>query len=224
MARLTKVLISGLLLSMMLISTAAAGDFSPKLRFSLSEKRVKGNPQLKVHVEQDDGEEELQRVELKIPKGFKLPTDARVPDGDALGQGGITIEAGPGCNPDAPPGSDGAKAPISPPATLVERDRTDDQENRGVRAVWFLNISGVTSITLEIVGTPRTGFTIAGDIPSNPNTCPALTFDLNVNSQSASGVPILRNPKLPGRKVFKGRFFSIDSPAIVTVKQAITIR
>jgi hypothetical protein len=224
MAKLTKVLMAGLLLSLMLISTAAAGDFSPKLKFQLTDTRVKANPQMKVHLEQDDGEEELAHVTLSIPKGFKLPADAKIPNGDALGTGSITINAGPGCNPSVPAGGGGAKAPISPPATLTEKDRTDAQADAGVYAVWFLDISGVTSVTLEITGSPTTGWKLDGDIPANDNTCPGLVFDLNVNSQSASGVKLIVNPKVAGNKVFKGAFTSLNSGAVAKLKQTIKIK
>ena len=209
-----------LLLAFGTLGEAGAGDFSPKVRFKLSDRRVKANPQMKVHVEQDDGEEELAHVTLRIPKGFKIPADAAIPDGDALGEGEIVINVGPGCQAGSPVP---AKGPATLPATLEERDRTDEQADRGVRAVWFLDITTVASITLEITGSRLTGFMLDGDIPANDRTCPALAFDLNVNSQSASGVPIIRNPAGTGYKTFKATFTSQDSAATKTLKQTIRI-
>ena len=211
-----------LLLTLALVTQAAAADFSPKVTFELSDRRINANPQLKIHVEQDDAEEELGHVTLRIPAGFKVPADAKIEDGDALGEGEIVIAAGAGCRKDAPPNP--VKAPATLPATLEERDRTDEQVDRAVRAVWFLDISGVTSIVLEVTGSKATGFKLDGDIPANDNTCPPLVFDLNVNSQSGAGVPIVRNPSAPGEKTFKAKFFSQDSAAVSVIKQVIKIK
>lgn len=199
---------------------AKALDFSPKMTFELSDVRVKANPQMTIKVEQDNDEEELATVTLKIPKGFKLPTDAAVPNDDQMGSGTINIHAGPGCRPGAPAEAD---APITAPATLKERDRTDEQMDAGVYAVWFLDISGVTNVPLLVTGSKAAGWTLVGEIAANDNTCPPFSFELKVNSQTTSGVPILVNPKLPGKKVFSGTFTSSDSSASVTLRSPITI-
>ena len=199
---------------------AHAGDFSPTMTFDLSDKRVKANPQMTISVEQEDGEEELATVTLKIPAGFKLPSDEAVPNNDQLGSGTINIHAGPGCRQGGIPGAD---APITAPATLKEQDRDDEQQDGGVYAVWILDISGVTKVPLEITGSKAVGWTLYGEIAPNDNTCPPFSFELKVNSQSASGVPILINPRRPGRKVFKGTFTSADSPATYTQKTPIVI-
>lgn len=217
----TRILALGaLLLSLGMVTQAMAGDFSPKVKFVLSNRHIKANPELKIHVEQDAGEEELAHVTLRVPAGFKLPTDAKLPDGDALGSGEIHIDAGPGCRPEAP---NPAKAPLTVPATLTEQDRTDEQADRGVRDVWLLDISGVTQIPLEITGTPSTGFKLDGIIAKNDQTCPPFSFDLTIHKKSESGVPILKNPATPGRKTFKAKFTSQDSPATATIKQTIRI-
>jgi hypothetical protein len=202
---------------------ASAGDFTPTIKFELSDARVKANPQMKVSVSQDDGEEELAHVTLTIPKGFSLPDDAAIANDDQLGAGTINIDAGPGCRPDSP--APDANAPVSGiPATLKEKDRTEEQAQAGIYAVWFLDISGVTSVNLAITGSKKTGWTLDGDIPPNDNTCPPFSFELNVNSQSTTGgVPILVNPKKPGKKVFTATFTSLDSPTSITLKQPIKI-
>lgn len=197
------------------------GDFSPKVKFELSDRKIKANPELTVSVEQDAGEEELADVRLTVPPGFKLPADAKIPNNDQLGSGQIFIAAGPGCNPNSP--SDEPKAAIFAPATLREADRTQDQIDRGVYAVWVLDISGVTRVTLEVTGSTRAGFQLFGPIPQNDNTCPPFSFDMTVNSESASGVPILVNPKKPGKKTFLATFNSQDSPKIATIRQIIKI-
>jgi hypothetical protein len=214
--------LGALLLTLGLITQALAADFSPKVSFELSDRRVNANPQLKIHVEQDDAEEELGHVTLRIPAGFKVPADAKMENGDSLGEGEIVISVGAGCRKDTPPNP--AKAPATLPATLTEQDRTDEQVDRAVRAVWFLDISGVAEIVLEITGSKATGYKLDGDIPANDNTCPPLVFDLNVNSQSGAGVPIVRNPSAAGNKTFKAKFFSQDSAAVSVIKQVIKIK
>lgn len=202
-------------------TVAAAGDFSPEFTFELSDTRVKANPQMTLKLAQENGEEELSHVTLRIPAGFKLPPDAAVPSEDQIGSGSITIAAGPGCRPGAPLGD--AKAPLTAPATLKEQDRTDDQIDAGVYAVWVLDISGVTQVPLEIRGSKALGYTFDGDIAPNDNTCPPFSFELKVNSQTTSGVPVLKNPRLAGRYKFSATFTSADSPATVTIPQKIKI-
>lgn len=202
-------------------SAFAQGDFSPTIEFGLSDARVKANPQMNVKVVQEDGEEELSHVTLTIPKGFTLPGDDAIENDNQLGAGTININAGPGCRADFPEG--GAKAPVDLPATLNEKDRTEEQIQNGLHAIWNLDISGVTNIDLAITGSVKTGWKLDGDIPPNDNTCPPFSFDLNINSQSVSGVPLLVNPKKAGKKAFSATFTSLDSPQTVTIKQTIKI-
>ena len=200
---------------------AHAGDFSPTISFELSDARVKANPQLTVKVAQEDGEEELSHVHLTIPKGFSLPPDEAIADGDQLGSGTININVGPGCRPGSPTPT--AKAPADLPATLKERDRTEEEQQAGIYAVWNLDVTAV-KIDLAITGSKKTGWVLDGDIPPNDNTCPPFSFELRINSQSTTGgVPILVNPKKPGKKTFTATFTSADSPATLLLKQVITI-
>jgi hypothetical protein len=201
-------------------SAFAQGDFSPTIEFGLSDARVKANPQMNVKVVQEEGEEELSHVTLTIPKGFSLPGDEAIAANDQLGAGTININVGPGCRPDSP--SDAIKAPADLPVTLEEKDRTEEQAQQGIYAVWNLDVTAV-QIELAITGSKKTGWKLDGDIPPNDNTCPPFSFELNINSQSTAGVPILINPKKPGKKVFTATFTSADSPATVLLKQPITI-
>ena len=202
---------------------ALAAEFSPEMEFALSDTKALANPELKIHVEQESAdEEEMAHVTLSIPKGFNLPADEAIAGGEELGTGGIEIAVGPACRKDGAGAIPLAlDAPL--PATLFETDRNDDQADRGVYAVWTLDIQGVTKIVLEVTGSMKTGWKIDGDIPANDNTCPPLVFDLTVNAQSESGVPILVNAKKPGPKVFSGSFTSADSPATVVINQTINI-
>lgn len=200
---------------------ATAADFSPQIEFALSDTKVKANPEMTVHVEQDDDEEELAAVKLTVPKGFTLPGDEAIAGGEQLGSGEIVIQVGPECHPTLGAIPVGTAATL--PATLVEQDRTDEQADEGVVAVWVLDIQGVTRITLEVTGSVKTGWTLQGEIPANDFTCPPFSFDLTVNAASESGVPILINPKKPGVKLFAATFTSADSPAEVTITQPIRI-
>jgi hypothetical protein len=198
----------------------AQGDFSPTIEFGLADARVKANPQMNIKVVQDAGEEELSHVTLTIPKGFSLPPDDAIANDEQLGAGTININVGPGCNPASPSGE--VKAPVDLPATLKEKDRTEDQISQGVYAVWNLDVTAV-QIELAVTGSKKTGWKIDGDIPPNDNTCPPFSFELNINSQAAGGTPILVNPTKPGKKIFTATFTSADSPATVLLKQPIKI-
>ena len=207
---------------MALSGLALAADFSPTMEFELSDTKAGGNPELKIHVEQDDGaEEELAHVTLGIPKGFNLPTDEAIAGGTEMGTGGIVIGAGPACRNDQA-GSIPLQVAAQLPATLEETDRTDEQADRGVYAVWTLDIQGVTKIVLEVTGSKKAGWKLDGDIPANDNTCPPLVFDLTVNAK-AGDVPILTNAKKAGTKVFSGIFTSAESASTVVIEQAIKI-
>jgi hypothetical protein len=211
-----------LVLVLVLPGIAAAGDFSPKMSFKLSNRTIKKNSAMKVHVEQEDGEEELAHVTLGIPAGFRIPKDAQIENGDVLGSGEIFIEAGPGCSP-GPEGAIPLTTQAHLPASLEEADRTDEQVDAGVWAAWVLDIQGVTKINLTITGNPSRGFKLDGDIPPNNYTCPPFVFDLTIEKKSQGGVPILINPKVPDRYIFSSKFQSLDSGAIVTIRQAVKI-
>ena len=222
--------ISALLLALPLavIGSASAADFTPEMGFGLTPTKVKANPELTIHLEQDDGEEELGHVTLKIPAGFKLPADAAIDNGATLGSADLAIDAGPGCA-----GAGPATAPATfPDRRLFEQDRTDEQSDRGVKAVWVVDLQPVTTIPLEVTGSTKKGWKLDGDIPANQFTCPALVFDATIFSETADGgtppagggVKIITNPKKPGKYVFSGMFSSQDSNAKVTIKQPVKIK
>lgn len=223
-----KVVALSLAVPLALIGSASAADFTPEMSFGLTPAKAKKNPALTIHVEQDDGEEELGHVTLRIPKGFKLASDAAIDNGAALGSADLEIGAGPGCA-----GAGPATAPATfPDRTIVEQDRTDEQSDRGVKAVWVVDLRPVTTIPLEITGSARKGWKLDGDIPANQFTCPGLVFDATIFAQTqdagtppaGGGVKIVTNPKKPGKYVFSGTFESQDSGAKVTIKQPIKIK
>ncbi|MDQ4144717.1 MAG: hypothetical protein M3198_13430 [Actinomycetota bacterium] len=215
-----KLLVVALALPLALVGSASAGDFSPVMKFGLKPAKVNKNPELSIFVEQDAGEEELGHVTLKIPAGFKLPTDKQIEDGDKIGTADLQIESGPKCA-----GAGPASAPATfPMRNIVERDRTDEQADRGVKAVWVVDLQPVTTIPLEIKGSPRRGYKLDGDIPANQFTCPPLVFDATIFSKSQSGnVPIVKTPGTAGKYIFRGTFHSQDSPTVKNIRQAIKI-
>ncbi len=212
------------LMVLALTAGAALANYDPKLSFELSDTKVKANPEVNIKVSQEAGEEELGHVTITIPKGFDLPSDEEVEDGDLLGTADLQIHAGPGCRPDAFGG-----IPVTVPLTfngqdIFEQDRNDEQTDAGVHAVWVVDLRPVTTIPLEVTGSIKKGWKLDGDIPANDNTCPPLSFDGTIFSQTdGGGVPILTNPKKPGKYVFGGSLYSATSPDVVTVKQVVQI-
>ena len=215
--------ISALLLAvpLALIGSASAADFTPTMSFGLAPAKVKANPELTISLAQETGEEELGHVTLKIPAGFNLPADAKIDDGDTIGVADLAIDSGPRCA-----GAGPASAPATfPMRNIIESDRSDEQADRGVKAVWIVDLQPVTEIPLEITGSIRKGWKLDGDIPANQFTCPPLTFDGTIFDRTGTGdVPIIKNPKKPGKYVFSGTFSSQDSGAKVTIKQPIKIK
>lgn len=212
------------LMVLALTAGAALAEYDPKLTFELSDTKALANPEVNIKVSQEAGEEELGHVTITIPKGFDLPSDEEVEDGDLLGTADLEIHAGPACR------SDGFGAvPVTVPLTfngqdIFEQDRNDDQADAGVHAVWVVDLRPVTTIPLEVTGSIKKGWKLDGDIPANDNTCPPLMFDGTIFSQTDDGgVPILTNPKKPGKYVFGGSLYSATSPDVVTVKQVVKI-
>ena len=223
-----KVFALSLAVPLALIGSVSAADFTPEMSFGLNPSKVKANPALTIHLEQDSGEEELGHVTLRIPKGFKLPSDAAIDNGAGIGIADLAIDSGARCA-----GAGPASAPATfPDRSIIEQDRTDEQADRGVKAVWLVDLRPVTSIPLEITGSPRKGWKLDGDIPANQFTCPPLVFDATIYAETqdagtppaGGGVKIVKNPKKPGKYVFSGTFHSQDSPTKVTIKQPIKIK
>ncbi|MEA2434842.1 MAG: hypothetical protein QOG54_2299 [Actinomycetota bacterium] len=205
-----------------LTAAAALAEYSPTLEFKLSDTKVLANPSISIKVAQDADEEELGHVTLTIPKGFNLPTDEAIATGTVLGTADLTIAAGPACRNDA-----AGQIPLAPSATIPDRqilelDRTDEQADRGVIAVWVVDLKPVTTIPLELTGSIKKGWKLDGDIPANDQTCPPLVFDGTIAAK-AGEVSILTNPKKPGTYVFGGFLSSTESPTITEFKTPITI-
>lgn len=197
-----------------LLSPATAADFSPTISFDLSTKKVKANPAVGVVVQQDQGEEELATVILRFPKGFKLAKDGQLQNREQLGEGRISIHAGPRCNGQGP-----VSAPVVVPVNIVERNRTTREVADGVKAVYVVDLRPVTTIDLLVKGSAKKGWTLTGAIPANNFTCPPFTFDATIFDQAeSSDTKIIRNPAAAGKYVLSATFVGISGSKSTTKK------
>lgn len=227
------------------ISLVTAGvahaQFTPQFSMEMSDTKVLGNPQIDLHLEFDADDEEIGNFILTIPKGFNVASDEQVPDkpptipgippnsfvpgasdGEVIGGGTITIEAGPACRP-GPEGQIPVSGPVPLDATIYERARTDEEADAGVHAVWFLDLEPANRVRLIVRGTPATGWTVEGAPTPSDNTCNPLTVDLTINSKSESGVPLITNPAKPGKATFTATINSQDSPAVANFTTVVKI-
>jgi hypothetical protein len=197
---------------------AIAAEFSPTITFKLSDNKTGANPSLDIQVAQEKDEEELKSVSLEVPAGFTLPLDAQIPNNTQLGSGTIIIDIGPRCsNPSNP-----LSAPGRLPATIKELDRDSADTAEGAIAKWLVDIQSVTSIELLVKGSTADGYTLAGDIPANANTCPPFSFTATIQAKAA-GVEILKNPATPGTYTFGATFTGLGgSTAKITQPVEIT--
>jgi hypothetical protein len=212
-----------------------AEDFAPTVEFGLSDTKVGANPEVTINVEQEGGQQELGHVTLCVPGGFSLPKDAKIEGGTQIGSADLEIGAGPGCA-DAGPVTAPAMFPDRP---IEETDRSDEQIDRKVKAVWTVDLQPVTTIPLEITGSKKVGWRLDGDIPANQFTCPPLVFAGTI-SATAGEVPIFTNPPaacpaklVKGKKclmpfgpadyLFAAFFNTQESDATTLIEQTITI-
>lgn len=194
-------LITGVLM-LGLVAEAGAADFSPTIEFGLDDSKSLANPSLRVLVKQEIGEEELASVELKVPAGFTLAGDAQLQEGELLGDGTITIDAGPRCR-GAPAGS----APANLPVEIIERNRRPNETADGAIAVYVVDIKGVVTIPLTVRGNPDKGYTLFGPINPNADTCPPFMFNAKFFKKAArSGTAIFTNPQYGGNYRFEATF------------------
>ena len=242
MKLLRHALVASVLATVLAVSgVAVAANFSPTMTFKLSSRKSAEAIALTLNVEQDRGEEELARVELKVPAAFEIPNltkfegctkrpAAQVPcDGEVLGEGLIHIMVGPGCA--ASPQNAAAAYKAELPAKLVVVEETADDRQSGMLGLWNLEITGVTTIPLA-VSKSGGNWVIAGDIPANPGTCPEFDFQLEMfktSEASATGLgggrSIFVTPDVGQDTVYtlSAKFNSLDSPKTVTLTQKVTI-
>ena len=210
------------LMAVALMAGVAYADFTPKFSMALSDTKAVANPDMDFHMEFDEEDEEIGMFTAYIPKGFNLAADEDIENGEAIGGGDITITAGPGCRP-GPEGELPLQAPVTVSATFEERDRTDEEADSGVHAVWFLNLEPLNRVRLLVTGSAARGWTVAGAPDPSDNTCNPLTVDLSITGKSEAGVPVITNPTKPGKYVFRAEISSQDSPAVAKFTQPVKI-
>lgn len=208
------------LVAVVALAGTAFADFSPQFSLKVSDKKVKGNPALDIHLEFDADDEEIGNFMMDFPKGYKVASDAKVPNDEVIGIGTVTIEGGPGCNP---AGEGLPTAPVSIPATIYERARSDDVADAGVHAVWLLDLEPLNRVRLLVTGSKKSGWHIEGAPTPSDNTCNPLIVDLTINDKSASGVALVTNPKTPDTYKVKSQIISQDSAAIAKFTKKIKI-
>jgi hypothetical protein len=205
-------------LGLMGVEDVGAAEFSPTIAFTPSDTKAGGNGTLGIKVAQDKDEEELQRVELRVPAGFTLPTDEQIPNSQKLGEGNIIIDVGPRCSNPANPLSGSGNVPVN----IIEKDRTSAETAEGAIAVWVVDLRPVTTINLLVKGSPTDGYTLAGDIPQNPNTCPPFQFNATIAKTAPNGVPIIKNPANGGTYEL-GALFTGVAGSTAEIKQPVEI-
>lgn len=211
-------LLAGTVMLGLVAEAGVAADFSPTTEFTLDDTKSLGNPIVRVVVKQDQGEEELQSVELRVPAGFTLAGDAQLQNGEDLGEGTIDIHVGPRCA-GAPAGS----APGMLPVSITERDRRSSEIADGAIAVYHVDVS-VTSFDLTVKGNPDKGYRLSGPIPGNSASCPPFTFNARFFRKAASsGTAILTNPQYGGNYTFEATFKGLagstsHSEQVVTIE------
>ena len=211
------VLVSGAIL-LGLVAEAGAADFSPSIAFKLGDASANVNTTLQVTVKQETGEEELQSVIIRVPAGFSLAVDQQLTDGERLGGGTITIDAGPRCA-GAPAGSGPANVPVS----IVERNRNSGEIASGVQAIYVVDLRPVATIPLSVYGSANEGWRLEGPIPANQATCPPFTFDATFLAKAAtSQAPILVNPASGGSYKFSATFKGVMNSE-ATVEQSVDV-
>jgi hypothetical protein len=207
--------------AIMALAGTALADFSPQFNLEVSNKKVKGHPALDIHLEFDAEDEEIGNFMMDFPKGYGVASDAKVPDDEEIGSGTVTIEGGPGCNP---MGEGLPTAPVTLPATIFERARTDEEIDAGVHAVWLLDLEPLNRVRLLVSGSKKTGWHIEGAPTPSDQTCNPLIVDLTINDASASGVPLVTNPRKADTYKVKAQIISQDSGAVAKFTEKIKIK
>jgi hypothetical protein len=212
-----------------LTAGVALADFTPKFDLKLSNTKVKGNPAFDIHLEFDENDEEIGNFSMKLPKGFNVAADEKIPNAatpaesdEEIGSGNVIIEAGLACRP-GPEGGVPASAPVEIPATIYEKARSDEEADAGVHAVWLLDLEPLNRVRLLVTGSAKKGWTVSGAPTPSDNTCNPLTVDLTINDKSESGVPLVTNPKKKGTYKVVATITSQDSPALQKFTEKVKI-
>jgi len=190
---------------------AQGSDFSPSAEYHLCTEDsgdecvhdyyADSAVQFRVKLAQDAGEEELANISLRFTPGFRFPGDARIENGERLGNAHISIHSGPECM-----GAAGS-TPLDIDGHFEERDRTEEEIADGVKIVFRLVLDPIPPIDLKTYGNARKGHRVETTIEDRDYTCPPFSFDATFFAHSeAAGVPMLRTPLTPGRYALRAIF------------------
>ncbi len=207
----------------------ASAKFAPTFELQVSPTKVRANPTLTTKLRFAEDDREIGLYTLQVPAGYVIATDQQVrdvparpgrPQGDLLGSGSVTIDAGPGCNPRFPVRS--AHRPVTIAAKIYERPVTADEKRGGAVAAWVLDIEPLNRVRLLVKGAPDKGYTISGAPTPSDNTCNPLAVDLRINGISEAGVKLLTNPSTAGPRTFRATIKDQDGTSSVTYTKVVT--
>ena len=208
---------------------AASAKFAPTFELAVSPTKVRANPTLDTKLRFAGDDDEIGLYTLFVPAGYTIATDSQVPDvparpgrpqGDLLGSGRVTIDAGPGCNPSFPVSS--ARGAVTIAAKIYERPVSADEKKAGAVAAWVLDIEPLNRVRLLVKGSTNAGYTVSGAPTPSDNTCNPLAVDLTINGVSEAGVKLLTNPATPGPRTFRAVIQNQDGTASATFSKVVT--
>lgn len=208
---------------------SATATFAPTFELQVSPTKVGAHPTLTTKLRFAEEDDEIGLYTLAVPPGYVIAADGQVPDvparpgrpqGDLLGSGSVTIDAGPGCNPAFPVRS--AHEPVTIAAKIYERPLTAAETGSGAVAAWVLDIEPLNRVRLLVKGSTAKGYTVSGAPTPSDNTCNPLAVDLSINGVSEAGVKLLTNPATPGPRTFTATIKDQDGKASVTYKKVVT--
>ena len=225
--------IGGLATALTMLAGVAQAEFAPKFELALSDTKIGANPNFDIHLEFAETDEEIRNFRMTIPKGFDVAGDEDIADepfiptreersGADIGGGTVTIAAGPACRP-GPEGGIPVKENVTINAEIYERNRTDDEIDQGVHAVWLLDLEPANRVRLRVTGSPETGWVVEGAPDPSDNTCNPLVVDLTIEGKTADGTPVITNPLKPGKAKFKAEIESQDSAAVAVFNPVFKI-
>ena len=206
----------------------ASAKFAPTFELTVSPTKVGANPTLTTKLRFAEDDEEIGLYTLQVPPGYVIAGDDLVPDvparpgrpqGDLLGSGSVTIDAGPGCNPRFPVSS--AHRPVTIAAKIYERPVTPEEKGTGAVAAWVLDIEPLNRVRLLVKGSPARGYTVSGAPTPSDNTCNPLAVDLSINGVTEAGVKLLTNPTTPGPRTFRATIKDQDGKTSVSYSKVV---
>jgi hypothetical protein len=208
---------------------SASAKFAPTFELTVSPTKVGANPTLTTKLRFASDDDEIGLYTLQVPAGYSIASDGQVPDvparpgrpqGDLLGTGSVTIDAGPGCNPAFPVRS--AHGAVTIGAKIYERPVTSEEKGGGAVAAWVLDIEPLNRVRLLVKGSTTKGWTVAGSPTPSDNTCNPLAVDLTISGVSEAGVKLLTNPSTAGPRTFRATIKDQEGKSSVTYSKVVT--